>query len=136
MEKHLIMTVGLPYSGKSTWASKSGYPVVCPDHIRTALHGQRFAPDAEPFVWAIATVMVKALFSAGHDCVVLDATNVTKKRRDEWVGDWTRIAKPMDTDKHECIRRAKSAGDDYIVPIIERMAEKFEPVGESEMADG
>ncbi len=41
-EKTLIGMVGLPYSGKSTAARELGFPIVCPDAIRLALHGQRF----------------------------------------------------------------------------------------------
>ena len=81
----LYATVGLPRSGKSTWAKQSGLPVVCPDAIRLALHGEAFIDLAEPFVWAIAKTMVRALFEAGHDAVVLDACNATAKRRADWI---------------------------------------------------
>ena len=84
IRKTLIAMVGLPRSGKSTWAKKAGHPIVSPDAIRLALHGQRFISEAEPFVWAIAKAMVRALFLAGHSAVILDATNNTRKRRDEW----------------------------------------------------
>ena len=73
--KVLILTVGLPRSGKSTWARSQAYPIVCPDEIRTALHGHRFIPEAEPFVRAVAKVMVRALFGAGHQCVIFDGSN-------------------------------------------------------------
>jgi predicted kinase len=75
MTKTLIMTVGLPRSGKSTWAIAQGHPVVCPDAIRLALHGQPFIATAEPVVWATAKLMVASLFEAGHGVVILDATN-------------------------------------------------------------
>jgi len=39
--KILILTVGLPRSGKSTWAAKKGFPIVSPDAIRLAMHGMR-----------------------------------------------------------------------------------------------
>jgi hypothetical protein len=34
----------------------------------------------------------------------------------------------MAVDKEECIRRAANHGDTHILPIIESMAGKFEPV--------
>ena len=127
-ELTLILTVGLPYSGKSTWARKQGYPIVCPDAIRYALHGERFLPAAEPMVWAVAKYMVRALFGAGHDTVILDATNTTEERREEWAtGDWAVACHVIDTPADECIRRAKAAGDEEILPIIDRMAERWEP---------
>ena len=74
--KTLILTVGLPRSGKSTWAMQQGYPVVNPDSIRLALHGHRFREESEEHVWAIAKTMVNSLFIAGHDKVIVDATNI------------------------------------------------------------
>ena len=129
----LLVTVGLPRSGKSTWAMETGYPVVNPDSIRLALHGQRFEELAEPFVWAIAMVMVRALFLAGHKTVVVDATNTTRKRRDLWRGGdrWFEKFVFFSTDVDECTRRAGS--DEVIIPVIERMAEQFESFGVDEI---
>jgi len=125
----LILTVGLPRSGKTTWARQQGVPIVNPDSIRYALHGERFIALAEPFVWAIAKVMVLALFLAGHDTIILDATNTTEKRRAEWVSEkWETKCHVIPTTKEECIRRADAEGDDYIKPIIEKMAAQYEPL--------
>lgn len=122
MQKTLIMTVGLPRSGKSTWAIAQGYPVVCPDAIRLVLHGQAFRKEAEPIVWATAKLMVAALFEAGHDTVILDATNLTSKYRDEWKdARWIRQYQVFDTSKEECIKRAITTNQEYLVPVIERM---------------
>jgi predicted kinase len=125
----LILTVGLPRSGKSTWARTQGVPIVNPDAIRLALHGQRYAAVAEPFVWAVTKTMVRALFGAGHETVILDATNTTHKRRDEWQSsEWTVAYHVFDTPKDVCLARARAEGDEYIIPVIERQAAQFEPV--------
>lgn len=129
----LLMTVGLPRSGKSTWVSQQPFPIVNPDSIRLALHGQPFIGLAEGFVWAIAKVMVRALFISGHTTVILDATNTTRKRRDDWKSSsWVRKYQVFDTDKDECIRRAKAGDKLYLVSVIEQMAEDYEAVGEDE----
>ena len=121
--KELVMTVGLPRSGKTTWAKAQGCPIVNPDAIRLALHGQRYVGLAEPFVWAIATVMVRALFLAGHWRVVLDATSITQKRRDAWESDaWARVYHVIDTPADVCRERALLAEDHEIIPVIDRMA--------------
>ena len=133
MDEHrLVLIVGLPRSGKTTWAMNHGAPVVNPDSIRLALHGKRFLSLAEPLVWAIAKVMVRAQFLAGHREVVLDATNITRARRDDWKGPWRRLYQVIDTPEEECIRRAREEGDDEIIPIIVSMAQKYEPVGRDE----
>lgn len=125
--KKLICTVGLPRSGKSTWARQQAFPIVNPDSIRLAMHGQRFVAESEPHIWAIAKTMVNALFLAGHDIVILDATNTTIERRREWVSKkWQTEFKLIPTTKEVCIQRAKEENDEYIIPIIEQMADKLD----------
>jgi hypothetical protein len=101
-------------------AKKYGWPVVNPDSVRLAMHGQRYAAEAEPLVWATVNIMIKALFLAGHDHVLLDATN------------WQTLFHHIDTDSQECMTRAAEAGDDVIQPVIMRMSEAFEPVNAEE----
>lgn len=130
----LVGTVGLPRSGKTTWALSQAWPIVCPDAIRYAVHGQRFISLAEPFVWAIAKAMVRALFLAGHQTVILDATNTTRKRREEWVSpDWGTFWKLVDTPADVCRQRAEAENDSEILPVIDRMAGQWEPLGEDEL---
>lgn len=124
----LIVTVGLPRSGKTTWARTTGWPIVNPDSIRLALHGQRFYGPAEPFVWAMAYAMVEALRLAGHARIVVDATNVSAKRRAEWEARYPGAVefKVIETPPEECIRRARAENDEEIVPVIERMAAEWD----------
>lgn len=136
----LIMTVGLPQSGKTTWAQTQRHPIVNPDSIRLALHGQPFYGDAEPFVWSIAKCMVRSLFLAGHETVILDATNITRKRRDDWISkDWLRefivIGSPDGVDTY--LKRAERTCRDEehlesLKAVIRRMAEAWEPVSDEE----
>ena len=117
--KHLICTVGLPYSGKSSWARNTSWPIVCPDAIRLSIHGQRFLQEAEPMVWMMAKYMVASLFFAGHDHVILDSTCTTPWRRAEWESKhWDTYWKLFKASAEECCRRAELAGDQDIVPII------------------
>lgn len=125
-DKTLILTVGLPRSGKSTWAMKQGFPVVNPDSIRLALHGQAFRAETEPFVWAIAKTMVRALFLTGYATVILDACNVSKHRRDEWRSkDWDTEFREFKTPIETCRDRAMRSGQDYLLPVITRMAKEL-----------
>lgn len=133
LQRTLLLTVGLPKSGKSSWARKSGYPMVNPDAIRFALYGDSFIYEAEKMVWAIAHYMVRSLFEAGHDTVVLDATNTTKKRRDPWKSDlWIRKYKIFNASADECIRRAEADDRRDLLPVIERMDGNYEEVGSGE----
>ncbi len=123
----LIGLVGLPYSGKSTKAKTLGAPIVCPDAIRLAMHGQRFAPEAEGMVWSIAKIMVRALFLAGHTHVVLDACNTTEKRRAEWEkGEWNVSWLVVRASFEACRERALEVEDTEILDSIHRMAEAWD----------
>jgi predicted kinase len=135
----IICMMGLPRSGKSTLAralsEKCGIPIVNRDSIRLALHGQRFVPLAEPMVKAISGIMVNSLFIAGHHTVVVDETNIRRSTRDFWAG-LNKDAKiefwHVDTSKDVCLERARSMNDAAIQPVIERMAEDFEPLQDDE----
>ncbi len=133
MEKRLIMTVGLPRSGKSTWARQQGLPIVNADSLRLAIHGQVYCQEAERIIWTTAYYMVKALFLAGHDIVILDSCNHTQKRRDDWISkDWKRFYKVFDTSKNICIKRARESQTEYLIPVIKRMYKDFEPIQSTE----
>lgn len=111
--KSLVITVGLPRSGKTTWAKEQGYPIVNPDAVRLALHGKRFLQDAEDMVWSMSKYMVKALFLAGHEVVIVDATNNTLKRRLVWydlakTNGWKSYYKIITTSKEVCLARARA----------------------------
>ena len=90
--------------------------------------------------------MARALFLAGHDLVIVDATNSTRVRRDFWrpsgptqhptkehPGLWRLEFKLFDVSAEECIRRARAAHDEEIVSVIQRMAANWEPLGPDEI---
>jgi len=123
----LILTMGLPRSGKSTWALSTGYPIVNRDAIRIALHGQAFILQAEAMVTAIEEYMVRSLFQAGHKTVIVDATHLKEKYRKRWeYGPWEIRIEKFDTSVEECIQRAKDSNREDLIPIIEKMAGDIE----------
>lgn len=128
MKKKLYVLVGLPMSGKTSWAQKHGAPMVCPDEIRIhALHGTRFVSEAEGYIWYLARIMVRSLFTAGHNEVILDASSVNVKRRGYWLNeDWETVFVVFPADEETCIERASSLKDDYTVSLITRMAASWE----------
>lgn len=135
--KLLIATVGLPRCGKSSWCRGMNYPTVCPDAIRMALYGQEFIGDAEDFVWAIAKTMLKSLFLAGHDIVLLDATNTTIERRDKWKSKrWTTKWKLFDPNDPRysiitCLERAKN--NTPLQEVIRKMYMSFQLLRSDEL---
>ena len=140
MENILICTVGLPRSGKSTWSKIQGLPIVNPDGIRLAAYGKRFWSPGELTVWRDVWVFIRSLFLAGHNKVILDSTNITRKLRDDCsfkgfpddslLPEWKAYFHYIPTDQSECIKRAGL--DTEIIPVIEHMASLFEPLEKDE----
>lgn len=122
-------TVGLPYSGKSSWAVRQNLPIASPDAMRLALTGQRFVAALEPLVWMNCHYMLDALAHAGHQEAIVDATNSSPKRRREWTDRhpecifyWVVFT----TAPEDCRYRASQKGDTEIGPIIDRMAANWD----------
>lgn len=134
--KTLICMVGLPRAGKSTHVKQlreMGVPIVNGDSIRLAMHGERYIKLAETMIHAVSEIMVRALFIAGHDKVCVDETCVRRAHRDKWRhGDWDTVFWHIDTSKEVCLERAAKTEDSHIVPVIERMANQFDPLGDDE----
>lgn len=126
----LVLMVGLPRSGKSTAARSMiphNYVIVCPDDIRKVLGCFPYDRDREPEVWAAVKLMVEALITSGHKRIILDATSINRKTRAQWLdlaadygfdcGCWL-----IPTGVEECIKRAVENDQDYLLPVIDRMA--------------
>lgn len=108
----LVLTVGLPRSGKSTWAMKQGCPIVNRDAIREAYLGDRRNFGDEKECSRLEMLMVHSLLLAGHDKVIVDATHLRTKYRNRWEkfakeNDYKVIYKTFDTSMKECQRRAR-----------------------------
>ena len=137
-ERNLIVMVGLPYSGKSTWARAQNLPIVSADALRLAMGHKYYAP-LEDLVWTLAKMMVRSLFLAGNRKVIADGCHATQKRRDFWTpmtlacsdveDGWTTEFLHIPTDASECRRRAEAAGDRHILGVIDRMAGEMDFTG-------
>jgi len=114
MGKKLIVMVGFPKAGKSTWAQGSGYPVVSRDSFGHALGAlnrnfDAFHPNKHWKLINISRIAVYGLFHSGHDTVVWDWTNITKEDRDYWLNDfWKTEYKIIPTNMETCLSRTDS----------------------------
>lgn len=129
-DRKLILTVGLPRSGKSTWALKQECPVVAGDAIREAIFGKLWWPPGEHQVMMTSRTMVRSLFFAGHNKVIFDSINVTQLSRRFWLPtedcpwllEYTVISTPFKT----CIQRAIESKQEYLLPVIEACTIQWE----------
>lgn len=134
----IILTIGLPRSGKSSWAVKAGMPIINRDSIRKAIGGSIRYFEEEDRVSEIENIMAKSLFYAGHKQIIVDATHIKLKHRLPWIEIakelnsqvWYKIF-PFNLDL--CIQRAindfpKEA--DNFIKVIENMYENFRKSGD------
>lgn len=136
--KILIMPIGLARSGKSTWAKTQNYPVISVDAVRLALHGTRYDSEREDEVWRLMYLLVDALFIAGNDVVILDATSLNKESRDKWRGRGYELKfKIFDTSPEICKERAMLTNQEDLIPVIDAMVEKrnYDEITESDLWD-
>ena len=131
----LLITRGLPASGKTTFARKlqPGVVRVNRDDLRRMLHGRRlFTQWAEGQVTHVQRAMVEALLRARAD-VIVDDTNLRAKTVREWAELAARFHAAFevhdftDVPLEECIRRdAERAEDERVgADAIRRMHDRY-----------
>lgn len=133
----VIAMVGLPRSGKSTIVKdlKIDYqaPVISKDAIRLALHGQRYWAPAEPQVRGFADLMLRSLVLTGEGVIIVDETNFSRAARNALKSsDWRTLFLEVDTSPEVCKARALATGQPDLLPVIDEMASRYEPLGEDE----
>lgn len=128
----VVICVGIPASGKSTWAleqtSNGGAVVVCRDNIRLALglkHG-----DAEQKITDIAYNLLDASIVDGRDVIIAD-TNVNETNRNRLVkfcierGADVEL-KVFPISLQEAIRRDSNREASVGVAVVTRMHKQLE----------
>ena len=84
-------------------------------------------------VWALADLMVRTLFDSGAETVILDACNISRFSREEWMSDnWTTVFKVIDTPVDVCRQRAIACGRPDLLPVIDGMAAISQPLDPDE----
>ena len=84
----LYMTIGLPASGKTSWAKQKladnpgAYKRVNKDDLRAMIDGGKWSRDNEKFVLSIRNQLVLSALAAGKH-VIVDDTNLATKHEQE-----------------------------------------------------
>lgn len=107
----LIVLVGPPGSGKSTWTRRNctGAVVVSQDDIIEAITPDGFEPALRPVYAAAEEAIARVALLRGHN-VIVDRTNRTRALRERWIciADATSsapVAVLMSASPDVCIRR-------------------------------
>jgi predicted kinase len=132
--------VGVPGSGKSTWAATTGLPVLSSDDVRHELVGKNFRLSAVPpaIVFHILDERAEKMLARGED-FVFDASNVTTVFRRERLTRWKKKFRPAVLavvciiPKSVILERNKKRTDKILEEKIESIWDEFvrEPIDTS-----
>ena len=131
LNKTLIVLIGLPRSGKSSWCNSQPYPVVEMDKVRLDFYGKRFLQEYEDEAKDYAKKKIRLLFSyPSINTVILDDCNISYLDRNFWLSyEWSTKYQLINTPKEVCIDRAyRREEDEGLVIVIEKMNEEFEKI--------
>lgn len=127
----LIMTIGLPGSGKTTWAKdyqkkNPNTVLVNKDELRAMLHQSVHSHGREDFVLKIRDHIIREALSAGHDIIVHD-TNFADKHQ-TWLEQMAKAYKAefvvqyfTDVSLDECIKRDQKRPNYVGEKVIRKM---------------
>lgn len=134
MTKELILTIGLPGSGKSTYVDdhcvkiRSGHQILCLDDIRLAM-GDIFNERAEDIIIAMHNTMARAFMERALS-IIIDSTNISKKVVEYWrklADEYQYNMKGLffDVPIEECIKR-KCGKNKLVIEVYQRMYNQLE----------
>ncbi len=81
----MIVLVGLPGSGKSTWASRQTATVLSSDAMRHLLSGDEQNQSIHGKVFGAMRHILKSRLEIGASPTIIDATNLKRRDRKPWI---------------------------------------------------
>lgn len=147
----LVMTMGLPASGKTLWANKKAessggnWKIVCMDDIRAMYDAGKYTKSNEKIVKAHQMMMVNALLDTGFNVIVAD-TNLAPARKELWKkvakerGIQFEVKSFLHVGVDVCIERdlarPNSVGEHVIMRMYKQFVKPMESQGRQYEADG
>jgi len=128
----VVLAIGLPGSGKSSWFKRHNVVPLSSDMVRSLLFDDVREQRFQDLVFSNLRSMLKARLIAKRPTNYVDATNLTPQERQHWI----KLAKDYNYEVHAvffdvpldvCIERHQRR--DRVVPedVMRRMAAKLKP---------
>ena len=128
----VVLAIGLPGSGKSSWFKRHNVVPLSSDMVRSLLFDDVREQRFQDLVFSNLRSMLKARLIAKRPMNYVDATNLTPQERQHWI----KLAKDYNYEVHAvffdvplevCVERHQRR--DRVVPedVMRRMAAKLKP---------
>ncbi len=128
----VVLAIGLPGSGKSTWFKRHNIIPLSSDLMRTLLFDDVTEQRYQDLVFSTLRSLLRARMIAKRPWNHVDATNLSPKERRSWI----KLAHDFGYDTHAvffdvptevCIERNRKRGRNVPDDVIQRMAQKLRP---------
>jgi len=128
----VVLSIGLPGSGKSSWFKRHNIVPLSSDLIRGLLFDDPTEQGHQDLVFSSLRSLLRSRLIAGRPMNYIDATNLSPRERHSWVKmareyGYEAHAVFFDVPAETCIERNRKRSRNVPDDVMQRMAQKLRP---------